>query len=172
MVFGYLAERDTAGNPWPFALGESIDYLQGIENLLFLCAVEDWEASPDDHSLHSPWNFVRLVQVKRISYASPFEVAVTFFAGTGVATLTASRLIKLWTNFQFARRATSEADMAKSEARRAKSETDLRVAASGILQATIDAPIPIQPNTVGYDRFLLATRVLSSLSSIEVKEEA
>lgn len=166
LVFGYLGEMDDVeGNPYPLSIGSAASHLQGIEDLLLLAAVEDWHSEPDNTSLDSPANFVRNVLVKRISYASPLEVIVSFIAGTGAATLAVSRLIRVWDNWILAR---SHSD----SLRRQGKGTELFVAAADVLQATIDAPIPISPNTPEYDRFKAASEVLALLSSLEIEEEA
>ena len=157
VTFGYLDERDDAGNPYPFNLTVAAEYMRGIEDLLFLCAVTDWGMSPGGVSLNSADGFVRNVYMRRISYNSPFEV-VFWFGAIGAGITVANRLVNLWSNIQIARRTTSE--------------TNVRVAVANVLQATIDAPIPIQPGTIGYDRFLLAGQVLDHLSELEVNEEA
>lgn len=160
-VFGYLDERDTEGTPYPLSIRGAADHLSGIENLLYLASVTNWDA---EFSKQGPWtsrpeDFVRQVYVRRISYASPLEVVVWFIAGTTAATTSANRIIRVWKNFQEARLMTSKAD--------------LWTAAANVLQATIDAPIPLDgPATTGYDRFNLAARTLALLSELEVKEEA
>ncbi len=158
LVFGYLGEL-TPGDPAPpLSIGNAIAHLHGIEDLLFLAAVEDWNGPPDATGVYSPAGFVQNVHVKRLSYASPLEVVVWFFAGTSMATLTANRLINVWNNFQAARRNTKG--------------TEVFLAAANVLQATIDAPIPIGKDTPGFERFSTAAEVLAILSSLEVEEEA
>jgi hypothetical protein len=157
MVFGYLDDRDATDMPYPFSIGTAVSHMQGIEDLLFLASVEDRTGPPNDTSLGSPANFVSQVRVKRIAYASPLEVVVSFIAGTRAAALVANRLIAVWDNFQSARRNTKN--------------SDLWVAAGNVLQATVEAPVPVSPGTPGYHRFTNAADVLRLLSALEVNEE-
>lgn len=163
-VFGYLAQGDADGHPYPLSIKAAQEHLRGIEDLLYLASVSEWNAKRSDAL---PWHerpadFVRQVYVRRISYDSPLEVVAWFLAGgTGmtVATTAANRLINVWANFQRARRTTAE--------------TELFITAANVLQATIDAPIPLDgPTITGYDRFTLAAQTLTMLSELEIQEEA
>lgn len=74
--------------------------------------------------------------------------------GTPTATAAANRTIDVWKNLQSARRATAEAD--------------LWVTAANVLQATIDAPIPLDGHAMtGYDEFDLPERTIALLSELE-----
>ena len=155
-VLALVTEDD--GSPIPVSLDAAVRYLQGIEDLMFLAAIGDWEAPAEDQGLGSPANFIHMTKVERISYASPLEVVVSFLVGIAGAGAVANRLISVWTNFQMARRQTAT--------------TNLWVAAANVLQATVDAPIPLTEGTIGYDRFATATEVLTLLTSVEVQEES
>lgn len=161
MVYSYLGEMDDRdGNPYPLMIGGAVEHLKGIEDLLYLCAVSDWEAESNDadKSFASPHTFIDNVHVRRISYASPLEVVVWFFAGTTAATTAANRLINVWKNFQSARLVTAK--------------TDLWLTAANVLQSTIDAPIPVNSTNTGFDRFQSAAQVIATLGDLEVLEEA
>lgn len=102
---------------------------------------------------------MRQAHVQRISYNSPLEVVVWFLAGTTAATTAANRIISVWSNYQ--------------RARRTAAASELWITAATVLQATIDAPIPLDGTaTTGFDRFTLAAQTLTLLSEFEVQEDA
>jgi hypothetical protein len=50
-LFSYLGETDDAeGNPYPLTIGEAVAHIQGVEDLLFLCAVDDWNPASSEMS--------------------------------------------------------------------------------------------------------------------------